>query len=65
MPVNISLGLQFRQAVMLDTIFWTAVLVAILCGIVMICLGLYDDWADEAQAVDEVTNRYRLRSSKA
>jgi hypothetical protein len=32
---------------MLDTIFSLAVIVASLCGVVIICLDLYDEWASE------------------
>jgi hypothetical protein len=32
---------------MLDTIFSLAVIVASLCGVFIICLGLYDEWASE------------------
>lgn len=34
---------------MLDTVFWIAVFVAIACGILIISMGLYDEWSDEAR----------------
>ncbi|MHC2109114.1 hypothetical protein [Methylobacterium sp. CM6246] len=33
---------------MLDTVFWIAVFVAIACGILIIGMGLYDEWLEEA-----------------
>ena len=40
---------------MLDTLFWIAVVVASLCGTLMICIDLYEEWADEAHNVDNLT----------
>lgn len=34
---------------MLDTVFWIAVFVAIACGMLIIGMGLYDEWSDEAR----------------
>jgi hypothetical protein len=35
---------------MLDAIFWAAVIVAILCGVSILCIELYEEWADDAHA---------------
>ena len=40
---------------MLDTLFWTAVVVASSCGALIIGIELYAEWADEAPNVDDTT----------
>jgi hypothetical protein len=42
---------------MLDTIFWAAVIIAISCGIFIICLELYEEWAQEIQTTDEIAGQ--------
>lgn len=41
---------------MLDTLFWIAVFIAIACGILIIGMGLYDEWSDEAGHVQAETD---------
>ena len=41
---------------MLDTVFWIAVFIAIACSILIIGMGLYDEWADEARYADTGTD---------
>lgn len=35
---------------MLDTVFWIAVVVASLCGCLIVAAELYDEWADAARS---------------
>lgn len=41
---------------MLDTVFWIAVFIAIACGVLIIGMGLYDEWSDEARLVHAGTD---------
>ncbi|MCJ2124468.1 hypothetical protein [Methylobacterium sp. J-077] len=43
---------------MLDTLFWIAVVVASLCGTLMIGIELYTEWADEARNADDTTGMF-------